>query len=62
MQNTDFDWATYVNTMTALYQITLDKERHAELVLQLQRVHQIAGPLLEFMLADDIESAPTFRP
>ena len=56
------DWSAYVSAAATLHGLALDASRQAEVVAQLQRIHEMASPMLAFTLAPDIEPAPVFRP
>ena len=54
--------AEYVEQAAALLGFTLAAEHRPGVVAQMAVLTRIAGPLLEFALAPDIEPAPVYEP
>lgn len=56
------DTAAYVEQMSAFLGLPIPPELQAGVIDNLDLIWEIAQPVLEFPLADDLESAPTFEP
>lgn len=60
MQRDLLDMATFVTQAAAANGISLDPERHAQVVAMLLRIEEMAELIMSFDLADEIEIAPVF--
>lgn len=58
MQRDLLDMATFVTQAAAANGISLDPERHAQVVATLLRVEEMAELVMAFDLPDDVEIAP----
>ncbi|MGF1459137.1 MAG: DUF4089 domain-containing protein [Leptolyngbyaceae cyanobacterium] len=58
----EFDPQIYVRQMRDLLEIPLPPSTFAGVTQEFERVVAIAQSVLDFELADEIESAPTFYP
>ena len=56
------DWRLYFSMMEQVLDVQLDETRRAELLLQFQRIVNIAAPLLSHSLAAREEIAGVFKP
>lgn len=61
MTDTPFDADRYVDSAAAAVGLPLAPEHRAGVVLNFQRLAEMARLVMEFPLSDDIESAPVFR-
>jgi 1-carboxybiuret hydrolase subunit AtzG-like protein len=62
MTDTPFDAAAYVAAVAMLIGLSLDPAHCPGVILNLERIAQMAGLVMEFPLPDDMEPAPVFRP
>lgn len=60
MQGNLFDMASFVTQTAAVNGISLDPERHAQVVATLLRVEEMAELIMSFDLPDKVEIAPVF--
>ena len=52
----------YLDAAAALIELPIDPARRAGVLLNLQRIAEMAALVMAFPLPDEIESAPTFSP
>ena len=57
-----FDAAAYVDAAAALLGIAIDPAYRPGVVLNLERIAQMASLVMDFPLPDEAEPAPVFRP
>lgn len=57
-----FDPAAYVDQMSAFLRLPIPPELRDGVIENVERVWQIAQPVIEFPLPDDLEAAPIFEP
>jgi len=57
-----FDVETYVDAAAALVGLPLDPAHRPGVILNLQRIAEMAALVMSFPLPDDIEPAPVFLP
>lgn len=62
MSDPIFDPETYVDGAAALIGLPIDPTHRAGVVLNLERIAQMAALVMEFPLPDDVEPAPVFEP
>ncbi|CNH55457.1 oxalurate catabolism protein HpxX [Yersinia kristensenii] len=55
------DWAAYIRQMEVLLALELDDTRRAALLLQLERITAMAGPLMAVPLDEKQEIAGVYR-
>ncbi|CNF59749.1 DUF4089 domain-containing protein [Yersinia kristensenii] len=55
------DWAAYIRQMEVLLALELDDTRRAALLLQLERIAAMAGPLMAVPLDEKQEIAGVYR-
>jgi len=59
---TERDLETYVDAAAAMLGLALDPAHRSGVVLNLQRIAEMAALVMEFALPDDCEAAPVFVP
>jgi hypothetical protein len=57
-----FDVAAYVDAAAALIELPLDPAHRPGVILNMQRIAEMAALVMAFPLPDDTEPAPVFRP
>ena len=57
-----FDAASYVDAAAALTGLPLDPAHRPGVILNMQRIAEMAVLVMSFPLPDDAEPAPVFRP
>ncbi|HEY9736395.1 MAG TPA: DUF4089 domain-containing protein [Trichocoleus sp.] len=57
-----FDSAAYVDQMSAFLRLPIPPELRDGVIENLERIWDIAQPVVEFPLPDDLEAAPIFEP
>jgi hypothetical protein len=57
-----FDAASYVDAAAALTGLLLDPAHRPGVILNMQRIAEMAALVMSFPLLDDAEPAPVFRP
>ncbi len=57
-----FDAAAYVDAAAALIELRLDPAHRPGVILNMQRIAEMAALVMAFELPDDAEPAPVFRP
>jgi hypothetical protein len=57
-----FDAAVYVDAAAALIGLPLDSTHRPGVVINMQRIAEMAALVMAFPLPDDVEPAPVFRP
>jgi hypothetical protein len=57
-----FDIETYVDAAAALIELPLDPAHRPGVILNMQRIAEMAALVMAFPLPDDTEPAPVFRP
>ena len=57
-----FDAEAWIDLAAPALGLAIAPEYRAGVALNLARLAELAGPLLDFPLADDDEAAPVFRP
>jgi hypothetical protein len=57
-----FDVASYVDAAAALNELPLDPAHRPGVILNMQRIAEMAALIMAFPLPDDTEPAPVFRP
>jgi hypothetical protein len=57
-----FDAAAYVDAAALLLGLPLDPAHRPGVILNLQRIAEMAAHVMAFPLPDDVEPAPVFRP
>ena len=62
MESIPDDWSQFVECMAEVHGVALDDRRHAEVVVEFQRIAALARLVIEFPLAAEDEPAPAFRP
>jgi Protein of unknown function (DUF4089) len=62
MADPPFDPDAYVDTAAALIGLTIDPLHRPGVVLNLERIAQMAALVMEFPMPDETEPAPVFRP
>ena len=62
MSDSIFDADAYVTAAAALIGLEIDPEHRPGVVLNVERVAQMAALVMDFPLPDDLEAAPIFRP
>ena len=62
MPKRDFDPETYVDAAAALIGLPIDPAHRSGVVLNLERIAQMAALVAAFPLPDEPEPAPVFRP
>ena len=62
MPDQPFDPEACVDMAAALVGLPIDPEHRPGIVLNLERIAQMAALVMEFPLPDDAEPAPVFRP
>ena len=62
MANRPFDAEAYVDAAAALIGLPIDPEHRPGVVLNLERIAQMAALVLAYPLPDEAEPAPVFRP
>ena len=62
MPDQPFDAETYVDAAAALIGLPIDPAHRPGVVLNLERIAQLAALVAEFPLPDEAEPAPVFRP
>jgi hypothetical protein len=60
--NATQDWRLYLSMMEQVLDVPLDEARRAELLVQFQRIANIAAPLLNHPLDRREEIAGVFKP
>ncbi len=56
-----FDADAYVTTAAAMIGLEIDPQHRPGVVLNVERIAQMAALVMEFPLPDDIEAAPIYR-
>ena len=56
------DAAAYVDAAAALLELPLDPAHRPGVILNMQRIAEMAALVISFALPDDVEPAPVFRP
>ena len=62
MHDRPFDAETYVDAAAALIGLPIHPEHRSGVVLNLERIAQMAALVMDFPLLDEAEPAPVFRP
>jgi hypothetical protein len=62
MANQPFDSEAYVDAAAALIGLTIDPAHRPGVVVNLERIAQMAALVMEFPQPDEAEPAPVFRP
>jgi hypothetical protein len=62
MSDQRFDAEAYVDAAAALIGLPIDPAHRPGVVLNMERIAQMAALVMEFPLPDEIEPAPVFRP
>jgi len=62
MADQPFDPEAYVDAAAALIGLTIDPAHRPGVVVNLERIAQLAALVMEFPLPDEAEPAPVFRP
>ena len=62
MSDQSFDGGNYVDTAAALMGLPLDPAHRPGVILNLQRIAEMADLVMAFPLSDDVEPAPVFTP
>ena len=62
MPDHSFDAGAYVDAAATLIGLPLDPAHRPGIVLNLERIAQMAVLVMDFPLPDEIEPAPVFRP
>ncbi|HEV8680524.1 MAG TPA: DUF4089 domain-containing protein [Stellaceae bacterium] len=62
MADRPFDAAVYVDATAALIGLPLDSTHRPGVVINMQRIAEMAALVMAFPLPDDVEPAPVFRP
>jgi len=62
MADQPFDAEAYVGAAAALLGLPIDPAHRPGLVLNLERIAQMAALVMEFPLPEETEPAPVFRP
>ncbi|PSN20423.1 DUF4089 domain-containing protein [filamentous cyanobacterium CCP5] len=57
-----FDVAGYVEAVSAAIGLPIPEETRDGVIDNFERIWQVARPVVEFPLPDDLETAPTFEP
>ena len=60
MADHQFDAAAYVDAAAALIELPLDPAHRPGVILNLQRIAEMAALVMAFPLPDDVEPAPVF--
>jgi 1-carboxybiuret hydrolase subunit AtzG-like len=60
--NRPFDVAACVDAAAALIELPLDPAHRPGVILNLQRIAEMAALVMAFPLPDDVEPAPVFLP
>ncbi|CAJ0992496.1 oxalurate catabolism protein HpxX [Pantoea sp. Nvir] len=55
------NWSQYIIQMEQILALELDEARRTELLIQLERIAALAGPLMAFPLDERIEVAGVFH-
>ncbi len=55
------NWSQYIIQMEKILALELDEARRTELLIQLERIAALAGPLMAFPLDERIEVAGVFH-
>jgi Protein of unknown function (DUF4089) len=61
MADHPFDAAIYVDAAAALIELPLDPAHRPAVILNMQRIAEMAALVMSFPLPDDAEPAPVFR-
>jgi hypothetical protein len=62
MPDQPFDAAAYVDAAAALIGLPIDPAHRPGVVLNMQRIAEMAALVMEFPLPDETEAAPVFHP
>ena len=62
MSDRSFDTEAYVDAAAMLIGLPLDPAHRPGVVLNLERIAQMAALVMEFALPDETEPAPVFKP
>ena len=62
MADRPFDAATYVDAAAAQIGLPLDPAHRPGVILNLERIAEMAGLVMAFALPEETEPAPVFRP
>ena len=62
MAETLFDPDSCITAAAGMIGLSIDPEHRPGVVLNLQRIAQMAALVMEFPLPDDTEAAPIYRP
>jgi len=62
MSDRTFDAKAYVDAAATLIGLPLDSAHRPGVVLNLERIAQMAALVMEFALPDETEPAPVFKP
>jgi hypothetical protein len=62
MPDRPFDAEAYVEATAALIGLPIDPEHHPGVVVNLERIAQMAALVMDFELPEAAEPAPVFRP
>lgn len=57
-----FDVATYIDVASAAVGLPIPDETRDGVIENFDRIWQVARPVVEFPLPDDLEAAPIFEP
>jgi Protein of unknown function (DUF4089) len=60
--DTTVDWASYVDAMAALHDLSLTPERRTEVIRQMIYIETLARRFVDFPMEAEVEPAPVFRP
>jgi hypothetical protein len=62
MADTSFDTEAYVDAAAALIGLPIDPAHRLGVIVNFERLAQMAALVIEFPLPDEAEAAPAFRP
>ena len=62
MADRPFDAAAYVDAAAALIGLPLDPTHRPGVILNIERIAEMAGLVMAFPLPEETEPAPVFRP
>jgi putative aminopeptidase FrvX len=62
MADRPFDAGAYVDMAAALIGLPIDAAHRPGVIVNIERIAQMAALVMAFPLADEVEPAPVFRP
>jgi hypothetical protein len=62
MADQPFDAAAYVDATAALIGLPIDPAHRPGVILNMERIAEMAAMVMEFPLPDEVEPAPVFQP